>query len=341
MLDVVKKIISIEDMQFREELGDPFITRMYHIDYYPKGNKDMEIPSSYLKGRNIGSDFDHSKDWKLYHGTNIPGFPVHPHRGFETITIVLQGFVDHFDSLGAKGRYSSGDVQWMTAGSGIQHSELFPLLNENKTNNLEFFQVWLNLPSKDKFVDPYYNMLWSEDIPQVVEEDADGNKTIIDIIAGSYKNKKSLDSNPHSWAKDNSHNINIWTIKLEPGARFILPKISDTLNRTLHYYKGECIYIDGSNIKGGSSIKLVGDENIEIVNKEKESYLLLLEGEPINEPMVSYGPFVMNTMDEIKQAHVDYNTTKFGGWPWDRKDPVNPKDSGRFAKYIDETIEKR
>jgi redox-sensitive bicupin YhaK (pirin superfamily) len=134
-----KKIISISDFQFREEVGDPFIIRMHHIDYYPKGNSNMAVSEADLKGRNTGSDFDLSNDFKMYHGKDIPGFPVHPHRGFETVTVVMQGFVDHSDSFGATGRYGDGDVQWMTAGKGMQHAEMFPLVNDDRENTMELF----------------------------------------------------------------------------------------------------------------------------------------------------------------------------------------------------------
>lgn len=335
-----KKIIQIKDMNFREEIGDPFITRTYHNDIYPRGNKDMEIPLSNLKDKNLGDDFDPNSDWRLYHGRNKPGFPIHPHRGFETITIVLRGFLDHYDSSGSKGRYGPGDVQWLTAGRGLQHSEIFPLLNEDGDNPLEVFQIWLNLPSKDKFVDPFYNMLWAEDIPLVIKEDEKGNKSKVTIITGSYQNKKALNPNPNSWANNEKNNMRILIIELDPNTEFTIPKVSKTLNRNLQYYEGESIIIDNTNIKSKSSIRLAGNEDIRIINGNKKSSLLLLEGEPINEPMVSQGPFVMNTMCEIKNAHMDYNKTQFGGWPWDSREPVNPKDVGRFVEYSNGKIEK-
>ncbi|SES99670.1 hypothetical protein SAMN05660297_01139 [Natronincola peptidivorans] len=334
-----KSIISVKDFKFREDPGDPFIARMHHLDYYPKGNGHQGVSKTDLKGKNIGEDFDFSDDWKMYYGKEVPGFPVHPHRGFETITIVLQGYVDHSDSIGATGRYGAGDVQWMTAGSGIQHAEMFPLVHDDKENTMELFQVWLNSPSKDKFVDCYYKMLWAEDIPVVEEVDESGNKAIINVIAGSYKDIKSLDPNPNSWANNRTNHVGIWTIHLEPGASFTLPSVSPTLNRNLYFYKGSSISIDSTSIKSNSSLKLAGNEEIKVLNGNEDSFLLLLEGEPINEPVVNYGPFVMNTMEEIQQAYKDYKATSFGGWPWDRKDPVNSKALGRFAKYSGEDID--
>ncbi|MBS4539008.1 pirin family protein [Clostridium sp. D2Q-11] len=312
---------------------------MHHLDFFPKGNGDMEVPKDHIKDRNPNGDFDFDNDFRMYYGKTVPGFPVHPHRGFETVTIVLQGFVDHSDSAGLSGRYGAGDVQWMTAGKGMQHAEMFPLVNDDKDNTLELFQVWLNLPSKSKFVDPHYKMLWNEDIPIVVEENEDGNKANINVITGSYNGTNSLDPNPDSWAFDRDNHVNIWTIHLEPGASFTLPKVSDTLNRTLYLYQGKNIKIDETTIDSQATLKLAGDQEINVVNGNKDSYLLLLEGEPINEPAINYGPFVMNTMDEINEAYKDYEETKFGGWPWDRVDPVNPSDSGRFAKYGENNID--
>ena len=120
-------IINQVPLGFQWETADPFLFCIHHKDRFPAGNKNLG-PDDSLAGRLIGNDFDPKDGWRMYHGSKIPGFPVHPHRGFETITIVRKGIVDHADSMGAYGRYGHGDVQWMTAGKGIQHSEMFPLL---------------------------------------------------------------------------------------------------------------------------------------------------------------------------------------------------------------------
>lgn len=334
-------IIQIEKLEFMWGTENPFLFCAHHKDAYPKGNDELGPPDSDLLGRNIGNDFQLKDGWRMYHGKKVPGFPVHPHRGFETVTIVLEGFVDHSDSHGASGRYGAGDVQWMTAGAGLQHAEMFPLVHKDKENPLHLFQVWLNLPKKDKFTDPHYKMLWSEDIPVIEEIDENEKKTTIRLIAGKYNDKKSLDPAPASWANDEKNNVNIWIINMEPDARFKLPASSSTITRNLYYYDGESINIEETMINSSNRIKLKGDETIVITNGGKKSHLFLLEGEPIDEPVVSYGPFVMNTMEEIKEAYADYKKTGFGGWPWDRTDPVHSNDTIRFAKYADGTIEKR
>ncbi len=119
------KVIRIGKMGFQLEVKNPFIVCFHHKDHFPKGNGKQE-PAYYLDSRQPGEDFDHHAPWRMYYGNTVPGFPVHPHRGFETVTVVTEGFADHFDSLGSCGRYGQGDVQWMTAGAGIQHSEMFP-----------------------------------------------------------------------------------------------------------------------------------------------------------------------------------------------------------------------
>ncbi len=136
-------IKSIKPLGFPWQTQDPFLFCVHHEDDYPKGNEVMG-PAASLAGRQIGQDFASNKEnWRMYHGEQVPGFPAHPHRGFETVTVVTKGVVDHSDSLGAAGRFGFGDVQWMTAGKGVQHCEMFPLLSKEKENPLELFQIWL------------------------------------------------------------------------------------------------------------------------------------------------------------------------------------------------------
>src|SRR5690606_17939901 len=140
--------------------ADPFLFCAHHDDAYPAGNGSFG-PAASLAGRDIGQDFSRKDGWSMYHGETVPGFPAHPHRGFETVTIVRSGLIDHADSLGAAARFGRGDVQWLTAGSGIVHAEMFPLLATDSANPLELFQIWLNLPAASKMAAPYFSMFWA------------------------------------------------------------------------------------------------------------------------------------------------------------------------------------
>jgi len=334
------KILNVQRLGFQWEAEDPFLVTMYHDDAYPAGN-DQQGPAASLAGRNLGEDFTKRDGYRMYHGTTVPGFPAHPHCGFETVTVVLEGFVDHFDSLGAKGRYGNGDVQWLTTGKGCQHTEIFPLVHQDQPNPLELFQIWLNLASKDKKADPDYKMLWAEDIPVIENTNASGRKTTVRLIAGELEDKSSLEPTKASWAKDPNHHVGIYLIHMEPDASYTLPSVSATLNRNLYFYHGYQIVIDGTTIPASHRAKLAGDEEITITNGAQDAYILVLEGEPIQEPVAQYGPFVMNSEQEIRNAFNEYRRTEFGGWPWGRLDPVNERNSGRFAQHADGTIEKR
>jgi redox-sensitive bicupin YhaK (pirin superfamily) len=157
-------VLSTFPLRFQWPTLDPFLFVAHHRDHYPAGD-DLMAPGASLEGRQLGSDFSGLDGWSMYHGRTVPGFPQHPHRGFETITYVRTGVIDHSDSIGAAARFGRGDTQWMTAGSGVVHSEMFPLLNRDGDNPLELIQIWLNLPRADKMVDPYFTMLWSEKTP--------------------------------------------------------------------------------------------------------------------------------------------------------------------------------
>jgi redox-sensitive bicupin YhaK (pirin superfamily) len=333
------KITNIQPLGFTWEVVNPFLFCAHHRDHYPAGN-DQFGPVASLAGRDLGQDFTLKDGFRMYHGRTVPGFPEHPHRGFETVTIVLEGFVDHSDSHGQAGRYGMGDVQWMTAGSGLQHCEMFPLLNKDKDNPLELFQVWLNLPKAKKFVNPHFKMLWNEKIPVVKYKDDQGKTTQVKIIAGHCGDTPSLAPAPDSYAAEKESAVAIWIVTLEPGAKWTMPLAPKEARRMLYFYKGDTISVDGQNIAAGHSFELVTGAEQTLVNGTAEGSILVLQGKPIDEPVVQYGPFVMNTDAEIRQAFADYRETQFGGWPWDRSDYVHPRDAGRFARYLDGTTEK-
>jgi quercetin 2,3-dioxygenase len=259
----------------------------------------------------------------------VPGFPAHPHRGFETVTIVRRGLIDHSDSLGATARYGVGDVQWLTAGGGVVHAEMFPLVDDKGPNPLELFQIWLNLPRARKMVKAAFTMFWSHTIPTV----SDGGAHV-KLIAGSLGGQAAPAPPKDSWAAHPDSDVAIWTIRLEPGARFTLPPTSS--NRVLFYFRGGGLKADGNYVAVQHSI--TGASALE--NGAEESELLLLQGRPIGEPVVQYGPFVMTTPEEIQQAFVDYRRTRFGEWRFGSDDPVHARDEGRFARHADGRVER-
>ena len=309
---------------------DPFLICAHHVDAYPPGNGEF-APAESLTGRSVGSDFSGLDGWSMYHGTSVPGFPQHPHRGFETITFARRGLIDHSDSLGATARFGRGDVQWMTAGSGIVHSEMFPLVNTDSGNDTELFQVWLNLPAADKLVDPYFTMLWSESIP-TVELDGGGAVT---IIAGQLGDSEPPKPPPNSWAARSEADIAMWHITLPAGTSWTIPAGATSSSRVLYQFVGSGLTIEGQRFGSRTGVQVRCDVDLEISASDEPIEILLLQGTPIGEPVAQHGPFVMNTRAEIQQAFEDYQRTEFGGWPWTRDDPVHTIDDGRFALHAD------
>jgi redox-sensitive bicupin YhaK (pirin superfamily) len=331
-------IRNTKPMGFSWDTLDPFLFCVHHEDAFPKGNGNLG-PDDSLEGRSIGDDFIIKDGWRMYHGTTIPGFPGHPHRGFETITVVRKGLVDHADSLGAAGRYGEGDVQWMTAGSGVQHSEMFPLVNEDKNNPLELFQIWLNLPAKDKMTSPHFKMMWGSQIPKYITTNSENKHCHVEVIAGSVFGHTAPAPPPGSWASNAANEVCILNIRLEEGADFVLPPSSEGINRMLYFYEGEKVLLANTPIPAYHSIEVVPDMPLAIQAVRGECKLLMLQGKPIGETVIQYGPFVMNSKQEIQQAFNDYHATQFGGWPWEKYDQVHDKTLGRFARHADGTFE--
>ena len=334
-------VLQVRPLGFPWETIDPFLFCVHHDDAYPNGNAQFG-PAASLAGRQIGQDFAGRDGWRMYHGSTVPGFPSHPHRGFETVTIVRKGLIDHADSLGATARFGGGDVQWLTAGKGIVHAEMFPLLDRAAPNPLELFQIWLNLPARSKMAEPHFTMFWSESIPHRRSTDAAGRETELAAIAGRWGDEAAqpLPQPPDSWASQPEADLAIWTLKMAPHAHFTLPAAAGAqTRRQLYFFKGAGVAIDGHDIAQHAAIELRAGRSVELVNGAEPSEFLMLQGRPIGEPVAQYGPFVMNTEAELQQAFADYQRTGFGGWPWPDDAPVHGAERVRFARHADGRIE--
>ncbi len=316
------------------ETPNPFLFCVHHLDFYPKGNGRFGLAAS-LAGRDIGQDFAGKDGWRMYHGASVPGFPQHPHRGFETVTVVRRGLVDHSDSLGAQARYGEGDVQWLTAGAGIQHAEMFPLVHEDRENPLELFQIWLNLPAADKMAPPHFTMFWADSVPLVTP--AAGVEAT--LVAGALDGVSPPAPPPHSYASRPQSDVAIWTIRMGPGAAWTMPPAARGSSRHLYFFAGKNLRVAGQALAGPIIVVADPDSPLPLEATDSPVEMLLLQGRPIAEPVAQYGPFVMNTRAELQQAFADYQRTQFGGWPWGDPAPVNGAE-GRFARRPDGGVER-
>ena len=318
---------------------DPFLFCVHHDDAYPRGNERLG-PDASLAGRDIGQDFAGKDGWRMYHGETVPGFPQHPHRGFETVTLVRRGLIDHSDSLGAAARFGRGDVQWVTAGAGIVHSEMFPLLRRDAANPVELFQIWMNLPASDKLAPPHFSMLWAHQIPRRVETDSAGRTTTVTVVAGQVGDSIAPSPPPRSWASRADAHVAIWTIDMAPGARWTIPPAPAGVARSLYLFRGGPVLAGGRKLEGKVGVRVTPGAPVDLVNGVAGSELVVLQGRPIGEPVAQHGPFVMNTQAEIQQAFMDYRRTRFGGWPWPVDDPTHGREDARFARWPDGRVER-
>lgn len=228
------------------------------------------------------------------------GVGAHPHKGFETVTIVYEGEVEHRDSTGAGGLIGPGDVQWMTAGSGIVHEEYHSPAFAAKGGNFEMVQLWVNLPAKDKPAKPGYQTLLDADIPAVDLPKGAGQ---LRVIAGSYGDSQG----PASTFTP----INIWDVRLGRDKSVTL-NVEDGHTLSALVLSGT-VLINGQEVAREAQTVLFGREGGEVtIEANGDAKLLILTGEPIDEPIVAHGPFVMNTEDEIRQAMRDFQSGKFG-----------------------------
>lgn len=243
--------------------------------------------------------FDYNSKYN-FPASEIPkGVGVHPHRGFETVTLAYKGRVEHADSSGGGGIIGEGDVQWMTAASGVLHKEFHESEWSKNGGEFQMVQLWVNLPAAHKMSTPKYQALENKNIPKV---DIDGGLGYIEVVAGEYQGTKG--------AASTFSPVNLFNAKLKATAKVDF-EFPENFNTGLLVLEGS-VKVNGQDVATDHFVLFENKgEKIELEATE-DALVLVLSGEPINEPIAAYGPFVMNTEDEIKQAFRDFQTGKFG-----------------------------
>ena len=188
-------------------------------------------------------------------------------------------------------------------------------------------------------VEPHFAMLWNKEVPKIRHKDANGNEAVIRVVAGQYQDTQPLSPPPNSWASQAGTEIGIWTIELSPNVTWTLPATQAESLRALYLVDGKPLNLAGQDLGDKIQVLLHPAADVVIKNGNQKNRLLVLQGRPINEPVVQHGPFVMNTREEIIKAFDDYRETQFGGWPWKGSDPTHGGQTKRFAKHPDNTRE--
>jgi redox-sensitive bicupin YhaK (pirin superfamily) len=284
----MKKILGVYSSPAKHWVGDGFPARtLFSYDSF---------------GRQISPFLllDYAGPAQFAPASHQRGVGQHPHRGFETVTIVYQGELEHRDSTGSGGRIGPGDVQWMTAASGILHEEFHSKEFTRTGGTLEMVQLWVNLPASDKMTAPRYQTLLNDDIPSVPLV---GGAGTIRVIAGEHAGYRG--------PARTFTPMDVWDLQLtqDGAAELVVPA-----NRTVAVVVlSGSVLVNGDQEAREAQVVLLDTEGISVALKAKnDAKILLLSGEAINEPVVSYGPFVMNTENEIRQAARDFNSGRFG-----------------------------
>jgi hypothetical protein len=283
----IKQVAAILNPPAPHMVGDGF--RVHN--FFPSGY-ELEMSPFYMLDYNAKIEFSPRNEPR--------GVGVHPHRGFETVTIAYQGAVAHHDSAGNSGTIYPGDVQWMTAASGILHKEYHEEEFSKKGGIFQMVQLWVNLPAKDKMSTPKYQGIKQNEIQQFTLAD---NSGIIEIIAGKYQDKKG--------SANTFSPIEMYNARLNNGGKANF-NFAANYNTGILVIEGK-VKINETEIANTNQFVHFKNEGEEIkIEALEQSVLLILSGEPINEPIAAYGPFLMNKPEEIQQAIADYNNGKFG-----------------------------
>jgi quercetin 2,3-dioxygenase len=330
------QVLRSEPIGIHWDAEDPFFFISHHYDDYPKGNSQQAPPQREVSGRmNLGRNYDKEFGYRMYNGKVVPGFPLHSHWGYETVTVVEKGYIDHFDSMGNQGRYGFGDVQWLSAGSRYEHCEMYPLAFDDRKNPTDITQIMIDLPLEHKNSPNEVRMLWSEQIPVLTMDDGNGHICTVKVIAGRFGDTQASLPNRVSWAADPEHHVRILKLVMSPDAELTIPAVSTTVNRNLYFVSGGCVSIDGQTYEDDSRLKLVGNEDVNIKNGNETGEYWLLEGEPIGEKMIVFGPVSLPTDKDVRNAMDLIRKKELDDWQWGLVDRAQPKGTDRFIRYTD------
>lgn len=261
------------------------------------------FPSGYRLGMQRMSPFfmmDYNSKFEFAPSDIPKGVGVHPHRGFETVTIAYKGKVAHHDSYGNSGIIGEGDVQWMTAASGVLHKEYHEEEFSKKGGWFQMVQLWVNLPAKDKMSQPKYQEITNGKMGKFL---IPNNGGVVEVIAGEYNGIKG--------GASTFSPIQLYNVKVKKGTTITF-NFPELYNTGILVVEGEIKVNDSEKAPVDNFVLFKNEGETITVTAEEDSILLVLSGEPLNEPIAAYGPFLMNTEEEIKQAFADYNNGKFG-----------------------------
>ena len=267
----------------------------------------------------------------MYHGKVVPGFPMHAHWGYETITLAEIGYVDHFDNMGIEGRFGFGDVQWVCASSRYSHCEMYPLADQENRNPNDITQIMLNLPNEMKNGENSVNTVWAQDV-----KTASGDGWTAKVICGSFGGESATSPSGLSWSHGDN-GVRIVRFAMEPGSKLEIDPAVEGASRNLYFVSGKDATVMGVPVEAENRLKILENREVSIENGGEPSVFWLLEGRPIGQKMASFGPVYLPTLKEVRAGLDEIRLNEYDEWPWGVIDRAQPVGTGRFIRYPDGT----
>ena len=319
--------VKVSPIGMHWDTEDPFIFASHHEDDYPHGNRQQAPPLEEIRGRDLGRDYEMRFGYRMYHGKVVPGFPMHAHWGYETVTLAEKGFVDHHDTEGVQGRFGFGDVQWVSASSRYEHNEMYPLTEQEGRNPNDITQIFVNLPLELKNRENTVTTVWREEIPVV-----EGDGWTAKVICGSFGGESATSPNGLSWSHGDN-GVRIVRFVMEPGSKLGIDPAVEGASRNLYYVSGKDATVMGVPVEAENRVKILENRVVSIDNGEEPSVFWLLEGRPIGQKMASFGPVYLPTLKEVRAGLDEIRLNEYEEWPWGVIDRAQPVGTGRFIRY--------